>query len=132
MTDPTTTHSTEPGGSLPRRRALFAAVAVGAVLAGAGLAWWRHALRDGDAGAVQALWQLEFDTPSGGKLQMSTFRGRSLEVAGPARLDGAVARLADQQRQPADLQLGAGADHQVGVARGRDQAGPGLDAVGVL
>jgi thiol-disulfide isomerase/thioredoxin len=78
MSDPSTTHSADPGGSLSRRRALFAAVASGAVLAGAGLAWWRHALRDGDAGAVQALWQLDFDTPSGGKLQMSTFRGRPL------------------------------------------------------
>ncbi|MBK6296289.1 MAG: TlpA family protein disulfide reductase [Rhodoferax sp.] len=78
MSDPSTTHSADPGGSPSRRRALFAAVASGAVLAGAGLAWWRHALRDGDAGAVQALWQLDFDTPSGGKLQMSTFRGRPL------------------------------------------------------
>ena len=43
-----------------------------------------------------------------------------------------VARLLQQQRQPADLELGAGADQQVGVARARDQARPGLDLVRVL
>ncbi|MDP2369800.1 TlpA family protein disulfide reductase [Rhodoferax sp.] len=68
----------ETGGAPPRRRALFAAVAAGAVLVGAGLAWRRHALRDGVDDAVQALWRLDFDTPSGGKLQMSALRGRPL------------------------------------------------------
>jgi hypothetical protein len=71
--------------------------------------------------AVQAFGHLQFAN-----------EGRSFEVAGPARLDGAVARLADQQRQPADLQLGAGADHQLGIACGRNQARADFDAVGVL
>lgn len=78
MTSPTATHPAESGGLPPRRRALFAAVAAGAVLGGASLAWWRHSLRDSAEGAVQALWQLDFDTPSGGKLRMSALRGRPL------------------------------------------------------
>ena len=60
-------------------------------------------------GAVEALRHLEH-----------SHEGRRFEVARLAGLDRAVARLPDQQRQPADLQLGAGADHQVGIARGRD------------
>ena len=47
-------------------------------------------------------------------------------------LDFRVARLLQQHRQPADLQLGAGAHQQVGVARAGDQARPGLDLVRVL
>ena len=57
---------------------------------------------------------------------------RRLEVARLAGLDLRVARLRLQQRQPADLELGAGAHHQVGAARPRDQARPRLDAVRIL
>lgn len=78
MTSPIATHPAESGGPPPRRRAVFAAVAAGAVLGGVGLAWWRHSLRDADEGAAQAFWQLDFDTPSGDKLRMSTLRGRPL------------------------------------------------------
>ena len=47
---------------------------------------------------------------------------RGLEVAGLARLDLRIARLLRDQRQPADLELGAGGDDEIGVARARDQA----------
>ena len=57
---------------------------------------------------------------------------RRLEVAGLARLHAGVARFAQDQRQPADLEFGAGGDDQIGVARTRDQRGPGVDAVRVL
>jgi thiol-disulfide isomerase/thioredoxin len=44
-----------------------------AAAAGAGWAWWRTAdARD------SALWSLRFETPSGGELKMSSFRGKPL------------------------------------------------------
>ena len=52
-----------------------------------------------------------------------------------ARLPGlhlGVTRLLQQHRQPTDLELGAGADDQVGVAGAHDQARLGLDLVRVL
>lgn len=63
-----------PGG----RRGLLAGVAGAALLAGAGLAWWR--LRPGELApdAAEALWPLSFDTPEGGKLSMASLRGRPL------------------------------------------------------
>ena len=61
-----------------RRRALFAAVAAAAVLGGAGLAWWRTSLRDSADGAVDAFWRLDFATPDGGRLAMSSLRGKPL------------------------------------------------------
>jgi hypothetical protein len=57
---------------------------------------------------------------------------RGLEVAGTARLHARVARLCEHERQPADLQLGAVAHHEVGAARPGDQARARLDAVRVL
>jgi len=57
---------------------------------------------------------------------------RSLEKAGLADLDLRVARLRLQQRHPADFQLGAGADHEIGVARARDEAGSRLDSMRIL
>jgi hypothetical protein len=60
-------------------------------------------------------------------------RTKSAAAKLPAgRLHLGVARLLQQQRQPADLELGAGADDEVGVARARDQARLGLDLVRVL
>lgn len=61
-----------------RRRALFAAVAAAAVLGGAGLAWWRTSLRDSADGAVESFWRLDFATPDGGRLAMSSLRGKPL------------------------------------------------------
>ncbi|MBE2262949.1 MAG: TlpA family protein disulfide reductase [Burkholderiaceae bacterium] len=78
--------SSDPDVSPPAgasRRLLFAGVAGGAALAGAGLAWWR--LRPGDlapgvAGEAGQLWNLAFDTPEGGRLAMAAFKGRPLLV----------------------------------------------------
>ncbi len=68
----------QPDGSAPQRRAWFAAVAAMAVLGGAGFAWWRQTSRDSAVAAAEALWQLEFDRPNGGKLHMTSLRGRPL------------------------------------------------------
>lgn len=61
-----------------RRHLLLAGAGAAAAAAGAGLAWWR--LRPGEAasGAIDALWGLHFDTPSGGSLAMDAFKGRPL------------------------------------------------------
>jgi thiol-disulfide isomerase/thioredoxin len=50
-----------------------------AVAAGAGVAWWR-ASREGEGGSAEALWGLTFQTPQGGSLALSTFRGKPLLV----------------------------------------------------
>ena len=55
-----------------------------------------------------------------------------LEEARPAGRHAAVAGLLDQHRQPAGLELHAGAHHEVCIARARDQARPRLDVVGIL
>ncbi|MHB1121740.1 MAG: TlpA family protein disulfide reductase [Ramlibacter sp.] len=61
-----------------RRHLLFAAVAAGAALAGAGVAWrkWRPQPVPDDAAA--AIWPLKFDSPGGAPLEMVTFRGKPL------------------------------------------------------
>ncbi len=43
-----------------------------------------------------------------------------------------IAGFALHHRQPADLQLGAGGDQEVGAAGAGDQRGPGIDAVRIL
>ena len=67
-------------GAGTRRRWLLAGVAGVAGLAGAGLALWRSRLGEPDAAAVQALWNLEFDTPQGAKLAMASLRGKPLLI----------------------------------------------------
>lgn len=61
-----------------RRHLLFAAVAAGAALAGAGVAWrkWRPQPVAGDAAA--AIWPLTFASPAGAPLDMGSFRGKPL------------------------------------------------------
>jgi len=49
-------------------------------LAGAGLAWWRHAPAPLDQATVLQLWGLEFDTPAGSRLALSSLRGRPLLI----------------------------------------------------
>lgn len=63
-----------------RRNWLMGAVAVGAVAAGAGLAWWRQRPDAVETGAIERLWALDFDKPDGGVLSMASFRGRPLLV----------------------------------------------------
>jgi thiol-disulfide isomerase/thioredoxin len=53
-------------------------VAAAAGLGGAGLAWWRFSPGQVDEGAIPALWGLEFDRLSSGKLPMASLRGRPL------------------------------------------------------
>jgi len=67
---------------MSRRHVLMAGVAGAAAVAGAGVAWWRHRPGAGAGGGVDnvvaRLWTLDFDTPSGGTLAMSTLNGRPL------------------------------------------------------
>jgi thiol-disulfide isomerase/thioredoxin len=66
MSTPTSVH----------RRRLVGGVAAVAGLAGAGLAWWKHQPESALSQAEQALWRLQFDTPSGGVLDMQAMRGK--------------------------------------------------------
>ena len=75
--------SDEPGR---RRRRLLASVGGVAVLAGAGLAWWRQrtpatgptAPDAADPMAAVGLWSLSWATPEGGALSLAALRGRPL------------------------------------------------------
>lgn len=72
-------HGTEaPPAEDRRRRLLFAAVAAGAALAGAGAAWrkWRPQPVPDDAAA--AIWPLKFTSPAGGAVDMGAMRGKPL------------------------------------------------------
>ena len=66
--------------SPPPRRGWLLAAGAGALLAGAGLSWYR--LRPGtpDDDALARLWALELETPSGSHLPLQAFRGRPLVV----------------------------------------------------
>ena len=57
---------------------------------------------------------------------------RRVEIAVRARLDLRVAALLDQRRQPADLQLAADDDQQVGLLQLEDEARLGFDEVRIL
>lgn len=74
----------DPKGAVLRRRALFAAVAATAAVAGAGLAWWRlspqPANASADASAVAALWTLALATPEGAPLPLQGLKGRPLLI----------------------------------------------------
>jgi thiol-disulfide isomerase/thioredoxin len=80
-TTPATTHS-----SPARRRLLTVGVAAGAVLAGAGVAWWRQSATppaggvDGDASAMDNLWSLSLARPEGGEIALATLRGKPLLI----------------------------------------------------
>ena len=75
--------SDEPGR---RRRRLLASVGGVAVLAGAGLAWWRQSAPAAGPTASDAaepmaavgLWSLSLTTPEGGTLSLAALRGRPL------------------------------------------------------
>jgi thiol-disulfide isomerase/thioredoxin len=61
-----------------RRHALYAGVATAAALAGAGVAWRRHAAQAVAPDALRTVWSAEFDTPSGETLKLADFRGKPL------------------------------------------------------
>ena len=64
--------------SVPGRRGLlYAGVAAGAAIAGAGVALWKWSPH-GPAHADPALWKADFETPAGSPLAMQGFRGRPL------------------------------------------------------
>lgn len=65
---------------MKRRNWLGVAVATGAGLAGAGLAWYRFQPHDVAGGAVDGLWAQTWDGPQGDKVAMQQFRGRPLLV----------------------------------------------------
>lgn len=70
-----------PGAGEPspgRRAWVFGGVAAAAGLGGAGLAWWKFRPHDVAPGAEAALWEMTFDTPSGGTLAMKNLKGRPL------------------------------------------------------
>jgi len=71
-----------PAVSGPTRRQwlVTGGVAAGALLLGSGVAWWRFRPAEAADGAAEALWGLRFDTPAGGELAMSGFRGRHVLV----------------------------------------------------
>jgi thiol-disulfide isomerase/thioredoxin len=72
---------TETSAAAPRRRLLFGLAAVGAGLAGAGLAWCQGQSGGTQSSAAeQAFWGLEFETPQGGLLKMSALKGSPLLV----------------------------------------------------
>lgn len=73
--------------SRSRRHLLTAGVATGAVLAGAGLAWWRSSVPvpagsgNGSAdGGLDSLWSLSLARPEGGELALATLRGKPLLI----------------------------------------------------
>lgn len=63
-----------------RRKAVFAAVAAVAGLAGAGLAWWRYSPRPVEADLGSDFWALAFETPEGARLSLQSLRGRPLLI----------------------------------------------------
>jgi thiol-disulfide isomerase/thioredoxin len=66
---------------LRRRTLLYGAVGLVAALTGAGYAWRKFEPASGPAdAAVNAFWEMRFDTPAGGDLAMSAFRGKSLLI----------------------------------------------------
>ncbi|MCA3238693.1 MAG: redoxin family protein [Curvibacter sp.] len=65
---------------LSRRRSVYVLSATAAGLAGVGLAWWRYAPAPATTGAEDQLWSLEFDTPVGSRLALSSMRGRPLLI----------------------------------------------------
>lgn len=63
-----------------RRRLLTSAVALSALGAGAGLAWWRFRPGEVMSGAETAFWAAQFDGPFGETVRLADWRGRPLLV----------------------------------------------------
>jgi len=61
------------------RRTLLA-VAVGALAAGCGLAWWRYGADEQSVAAPLALWDAGFERPDGPELKLTDFKGQSLVI----------------------------------------------------
>ena len=71
---------------LQRRHALTVGVAAVAAIAGAGAAYWQGMQEQLETspkpitGGLDELWQMQFDTPDGGKLAMQTLKGKPLLI----------------------------------------------------
>jgi thiol-disulfide isomerase/thioredoxin len=71
---------------LRRRHVLTVGVAAVAAIAGAGLAYWQdkqksiETPKEPTTGSIDQLWQLQFDTPEGRKLDMQSFKGKPLLI----------------------------------------------------
>jgi len=74
--------ATDEGPSMDfrRRRLMTGAVALGALGAGAGVAWWRFRPAEVMSGAEAAFWQAQFDGPFGETVRLAEWRGRPLVV----------------------------------------------------
>lgn len=73
----------EPGGAGKpghRRQWLFGGVALAAAAVGAGYAWRRLSPGPEAAGALGALWSLNFDTPAGTTLALQSLKGKPLII----------------------------------------------------
>jgi thiol-disulfide isomerase/thioredoxin len=88
MTNPSPDPDPSPNTTKPspsRRHLLTAGVGLAAALAGAGGALWQanKAITkqvEPVTGAIQDIWEMQFDTPDGGKLAMQTLRGKPLLI----------------------------------------------------
>lgn len=69
-----------PSMNSRRRHMMTAAVALGALGAGAGVAWWRFRPAAVMSGAEAAFWEARFDGPFGETLRLADWRGRPLVV----------------------------------------------------
>ena len=78
MTESTSATEFEENRANVRRRWLLAAVAGAAALGGAGLAWRTYRSQPAAPTDESGLWQLEFATPAGSHLSMSSLRGKPL------------------------------------------------------
>ncbi|MDP3620011.1 MAG: TlpA disulfide reductase family protein [Ramlibacter sp.] len=78
MTDGTELNG--PPGSARRRNLIYAGVGAAAAVAGAGAALWKWTPGPVKADDVAALWAMNFETPDGASLSMSSLRGKPLVV----------------------------------------------------
>ena len=72
---PAPAHAPLPRG---RRRLLYGAVAGAALLAGAGLAWWKNGTRAITSDDAQALWPLSFEMSGRPTIRMQALAGKPL------------------------------------------------------
>jgi thiol-disulfide isomerase/thioredoxin len=76
--NPSDRNDSSPAGAA-RRRWLLAGAGIGAALAGAGWAAWRHRLSSpDDSTAFDDIWTLSFAQPQGGEFTLSALRGQVL------------------------------------------------------
>lgn len=71
----------DPAPHAPRRQLILGLAATAAMLAGAGVAWWRTELPKDDLGVLgDEFWAMQWETPAGVPLPMRSFAGRPLLI----------------------------------------------------